>query len=305
MKAFVVVLSFVLAFFGIAEDASAAKKKKIYRVRTSWSEYYGAKWAQDRLNQPFGRLDGLTPINQDAGSGATVYVIDTASEDEDCNGHGTFVSSLINDNEFGVAPSANVVNVKALGCDGSGTVAQVVAAINWVKENADYENSIVNMSLGGPKSATIDNATNELADLMPVVVAAGNDGGHACNMSPARAVNAITVASFNFSGLRSLFSNWGSCVDIWAPGSNVDGRWGDGDHRQASGTSAAAPLVAASIAYIASRDGVGTMQAAQILFNESSNLPIIDGRCIKRCNVLWLRETPDWWLRSDSPSWRP
>lgn len=305
MKTVVFILSFVLAFFGTAEDASAAKKKKIYRVRTSWSEYYGEKWAQDRLNQPFGRLDGSAPANLGAGSGVTVYVIDTANSENDCNGHATFVSSLVNDEEFGVAPAADVVNVKALDCDGSGTVAQVVEAINWVKDNADYSNSVVNMSLGGPKSAAIDSATNELADLMPVVVAAGNDGGHACNMSPARAVNAITVASFNFSGLRSLFSNWGSCVDIWAPGSYVDGRWSDGDHRQASGTSASAPLVAASIAYIASRDGVGTMQAAQTLFNESSNLPIIDGRCIGRCKVLWLRETSDWWLRSDSPSWRP
>lgn len=306
MKFIAFIVALAVGMFGFAGDAHAAKKKKkVYRVRTSWSEMFGSRWAQDRINQPFGMLDGVAPTSQSSGSGITVYVIDTASEESDCNGHGTFVSSLINDEYYGIARGASVVNVKALNCEGAGTVAQVINAIQWVRDNADYDSSILNMSLGGPPSDSLDAATNELADLMPVVVAAGNSGGLACGMSPARAVNAITVASYNVAGLRSLFSNWGSCVDIWAPGSSVDGRWVDGNHRQASGTSAASPIVAASIAYVASRDGVTTLEAAQTIFNESSNLPIIDGRCTKRCNVLWLRETPDWWLRSDSPSWRP
>lgn len=305
MKTLVVILSVVLALIGMPENAHAAKKKKSYRVRTSWSEYFGNNWAQDRINQPFNILDGSTPANANMGAGITIYVIDTGNQSEDCNGHATFVSSLINDQEFGISPEANVVNIKALDCNGEGTVQEVIAAITWVKENADYNKSILNMSLGGPLNSSLNNATNELAELMPVVVAAGNDGGLACKTSPASAENAITVGSFNAAGLRSLFSNWGTCVDIWAPGSNVDGRWKDGEARQASGTSAASPLVAASIAYIASRDGKTTLQAAQTIFNESSNMPIIDGRCTKRCNVLWLRQTPDWWLRTDSPSWRP
>lgn len=306
MKIFVVFISIAVSMFGFAGDAQAAtKKKRLFSVKTSWSETFGGNWAQDRINQPFRRLDRKAPSNQGYGAGITVYVIDTGSQANDCNGHATFVSSLINDNVYGISSGATVVKVKALDCSGTGTVADVISAIKWVQDNADYDSSIVNMSLGGPATKEIDDATNELADLMPVVVAAGNNGGDACNISPARATNAITVGSFNAIGLRSLFSNWGTCVDIWAPGSNVDGRWVDGEHRQANGTSAAAPLVAASIAYIAHRDGVPTIEAAQTIFNESSNIPIVDGRCIKRCIVLWLREEPDWWLRNDSPSWRP
>jgi serine protease len=301
-----VLVSIIAVAVMAASFASPTEAKaKRYRVNYTWQQFgpiFG--WAQDRINQPFGRLDGKRPSI--SGSGISIYVIDTGIGEEDCNGHGSFINSLFTSNGLGIVKSANVVGVKVLNCNGSGTAQDVIAGVQWVIENADPSTSIVNMSLGGPPSSSVDAAVREMALLMPVVVAAGNDSINACNSSPARVREVITVASMNYVNMRSWFSNWGPCVDIWAPGERVDGYDKSGADQRGSGTSFSAPLVVASIAFVASRDNSTTMQAAQTVFNESSNMPIIDGRCtagMVRCKVLFLRDEPYDWLRNDSPSW--
>lgn len=308
MRKFLIsLMTIVVMVSSFSAVAEARVKPKKYRVNYTWQQFgpiFG--WAQDRINQPFARLDGKKPTA--SGSGVNIYVIDTGIGEEDCNGHGSFISSLFTSTGLGIVRDANVISVKVLNCNGAGTAQDVITGVRWVIDNADPSSSIVNMSLGGPISASVDAAVKELALMMPVVVAAGNDAINACYSSPARVPEVITVASMNYVNMRSSFSNWGPCVDMWAPGDRVDGYDKSGADQRGSGTSFSAPLVVASIAFVADRDNKTTMDAAQTLFNESSNMPIIDGRCtagLIRCKVLFLRDEPYDWLRNDSPSWLP
>ncbi|CAB4149320.1 T7SS_mycosin, type VII secretion-associated serine protease mycosin [uncultured Caudovirales phage] len=295
-KIFSLVLSFILFGTCFVTPAQAAAKR--YSVKYTWSAAQTQGWALDRINQGYlNKLDGKYPKNREYGSGITVYVIDTGIGFNDCNGHGSFVSSLIKSPEWGISQGVSIVSVKALGCDGSGSVSDVISAINWVKSNANPSTSIVNMSLGGPSDASINSAANVLGNLMPVVVAAGNSATNACSLSPAGAANVITVAGLDPWHYRSMFSNYGPCVDIWAPATNIDGMTKDGVHKQESGTSAAAPLVSAAIAWIADRDNVTTAQAYQTILRESSDVQVINGYTTSKPFLLWLRDEPNPWYR--------
>ena len=304
-KLIISLVAIVVMMASLAVPAEAKPKQKKYRVTYAWQQFGPILgWAQDRINQPFGRLDGKRPSS--SGSGINIYVIDTGLGEEDCNGHGSFINSLFVGSDLGIVKEANVVGVKVLNCNGVGSAQDVIDGVMWVIENADPSSSIVNISIGGPPSAPVDAAVRELALLMPVVVAAGNESSDACNTSPARVSEVITVGSMNYVNMRSSFSNWGPCVDMWAPGDRIDGYDKFGAGQRGSGTSFSAPLVVAAIAFVADRDNTTTMQAAQTVFNESSNMPIIDGRCTAgavRCKVLFLRDEPYDWLRNDSPSW--
>jgi serine protease len=302
MRRLIVFITAAVFFAGIFSPVAQAKTVKRYKAQFIWSSQYQDGWAQDRINQPWDQLDGVPPNGALGGAGVTIYLIDTGIGLSDCNGHGSFISSLINSNEYGVSQNANIVSVKALDCSGSGTEQAVINAVNWVSANADPRHSVVNMSLGGPASLPLDAAVSALAKKMPVVVAAGNDGGNSCNQSPARVKEAITVASFNKWHLRSIFSDFGSCVDMWAPGDSVDGFDKNGDHIKLSGTSFSTAFVTASIAYISQRDGSTTTQAYKQLACESSNLPIVDAyNGSKRPFVLWLKEKKTKATRSDCP----
>jgi len=304
MKKFLLLLlSVAMLLFPSPVDAKTARKKPTFRAVDNVPSAPGDAWAQDRVNQPWDSLDGRTLAGAQMGSGITVYVIDTGVGADDCNGHGSFMGSLINSPSYGIATLATVVGVKALGCNGIGTLAQVIAAVRWVDANAEYSSSIVNMSLGGNASPELDAVVNELAKKMPVVVAAGNEATNACFRSPARAKSAITVAAMTKNHLRSMFSNWGRCVDIWAPGSAIDGLDRFGNPMAASGTSPATALVSGAIAYIADRDNSSTMQAALTVMRESSDIIIIDGRTNGvKPYVLWIRDMPYRWIRTVYPS---
>ncbi|MGJ8670532.1 MAG: S8 family serine peptidase, partial [Oceanococcus sp.] len=140
---------------------------------------------------------------------------------QDCHGHGTHVTGTAAGTQYGVAKKATVHGVRVLNCGGSGSGSGVIAGIEWVAENAQYP-AVVNLSLGGGASDAEDQAIANLfnANVLPVV-AAGNDNADACSSSPARAPEAITVASSAENDTESSFSNHGTCVDIFAPGSNV------------------------------------------------------------------------------------
>jgi subtilisin family serine protease len=167
----------------------------------------------------------------------------------DCNGHGTHVASSAAGSTYGIASAATVVPVRVLDCDGSGTDSGVIAGLNWVAQNIRATNTtaIVNMSLGGSYDSALNAAVRSIVSLgVPVVVAAGNDGRDACGASPASEPTAITVAASTVSDEEAVYSNYGSCVDIFGPGSSVlaAGISSDTSTSTKSGTSMAAPHVA-------------------------------------------------------------
>lgn len=201
----------------------------------------GATWGLDRIDQPSLPLNGQYTYNT-AGAGVKVYVIDSGinrnhadfvgrvapgtyvdylGSTNDCSGHGTHVSSTIAGTTWGVAKQATIVPVRIFGCTGGSYYT--IAAMDWVRGNhASGTPAVVNLSLGGPRSvATNDAVQRLLSDGVTVVASAGNDTVNACTQSPASAAGALTVAASNSADAQSWFSNYGSCVDLYAPGENI------------------------------------------------------------------------------------
>jgi subtilisin family serine protease len=222
-------------------------------------------WGLDRIDQHNLPLNAIYTFNW-TGSGVRAYVIDTGirtthtqfggrasnvfdafgGNGVDCNGHGTHVSGTIGGSTYGVAKSALLRGVRVLDCNGSGSTSGVIAGVDWVTNN-HINPAVANMSLGGGASTALDTSVNNLANSgVPIAVAAGNSNANACNSSPARAANAITVGSTTTSDARSSFSNFGTCLDIFAPGSGILSSWFSSDTATAtlSGTSMASPHVA-------------------------------------------------------------
>lgn len=289
MKKFIVVA--VAIAVAILATPVAAAQKKTFRAVQTWRQGYVEGWALDRLNQKTIKLDKKTIAGSKLGIGITVYVIDTGVGQDDCHGHGTVVASMIADERYGAAPGVQIVSVRALDCSGYGTSQQVVDAVRWVKDNANPSTSVVNMSLGGSPDAPVDAAVAELAEIMPVVVAAGNSSTNACNVSPARVPAAITIAAYDHSNFRSLFSNHGPCVDFWVPGTAIDGIDRFGNRVQWSGTSMAAALASGVIAYVADRDNITTRQVVQKLREQAARPYLMDARLKGIAAVaLWVRD---------------
>jgi cerevisin len=179
--------------------------------------------------------------------------------DIDGNGHGTHCAGTIAGKTFGVAKKAKVVAVKVLNSNGSGSMSDVIKGIEWValdKRRRKNKSSVANMSLGGGKSRALDSAVDSLSDSgVHFVVAAGNDNQDACSYSPAASHNAITVGATTIQDSRAWFSNWGQCVDIFAPGHNILSSWIGSTNATniISGTSMASPHVAGVVASFLSR----------------------------------------------------
>ncbi len=230
-----------------------------------------ATWGLDRVDQRDLPLDDTYEFPTD-GTGVNAYVIDTgvlithedfggrashgydAVDDDDdatdCNGHGTHVAGTIGASTWGVAKNVNLIGVRVLSCSGSGTLAGVIAGIDWVTEN-HVKPAVANMSLGGGASDALDEAVRRSIQAgVTQVVAAGNSNTNACSQSPARTLEAVTVGSTTRSDARSNFSNFGPCVDIFAPGSGITSTWHTSDSatNTISGTSMAAPHVAGAVA---------------------------------------------------------
>src|SRR5512133_1294148 len=227
-----------------------------------------ATWGLDRIDQRRLPLNNAYTYNF-TGSGVTAYIIDTGirishtqfggravygydfvdndSTASDCNGHGTHVAGTIGGSTYGVAKAVRLVAVRVLNCSGSGTTSGVIAGINWVTSNHTTGKAVANMSLGGGASSSLDTAVNNsINDGIVYAIAAGNSNANACNYSPARVPNAITVGATTSSDARASYSNIGSCLDIFAPGSSITSAWNTSDTatNTISGTSMATPHVA-------------------------------------------------------------
>ena len=232
-----------------------------------------ATWGLDRIDQHALPLDGSYDFPVEAGSGVTAYIIDTGVAPNpdldqrlagydvvtaggdgtgDCNGHGTHVAGTVAGNTYGVAKEATVVPVRVLDCGGSGTLSGIIAGLDWVVATHTTAPAVANMSLGGPASSTLDAAVQKvIADGVTVAIAAGNSNTNACNTSPARVSAALTVGATDDTDHRAYFSNYGSCLDMFAPGVAILSDWPTGTHTL-SGTSMAAPHVAGAAAVLLS-----------------------------------------------------
>lgn len=205
---------------------------------------------------------------------------------QDCNGHGTHVAGTVGGRTYGVAKGVKLIAVRVLNCQGSGTTAGVIAGIDWVTAHAKKP-AVANMSLGGGVNTSLDNAVKKsIASGVSYAIAAGNGNflglpANACNYSPARVPEAITVGATDKTDRRASFSNYGTCLDLFAPGVNITSSWKDSDTatNTISGTSMATPHTAGVAAlYLATHATATPAQVREAIVNGATTGKVQDPR---------------------------
>ncbi|MFI6406409.1 S8 family peptidase [Streptomyces sp. NPDC050548] len=280
----------------LAADPAVAAVEQNQRVHLTDTTQSSAPWGLDRIDQAALPLSGTYTYPDSAGSGVNVYVIDTGvrithtqisgrasyghdavdgdTTASDGNGHGTHVATTIAGSTYGVAKKANIVAVRVLDNSGSGTTAGVIAGIDWVTANHTTP-AVANMSLGGGASATLDTAVaNSISSGVTYAIAAGNSAANASSYSPARVATAITVGATTSTDAKASYSNYGSVLDIFAPGSSILAGYNTSDTATAtlSGTSMATPHVAGAAAvYLAGHTSSTPAQVATALVNGATS----------------------------------
>ncbi|AZM50004.1 serine protease [Streptomyces sp. WAC 06738] len=290
----------------VARDPRVAYVEQDAVVRTAETQA-NATWGLDRIDQRDLPLSTTYTYNTTAAN-VTAYIIDTGirtthsefggrasvgtdtvgggQNGQDCNGHGTHVAGTVGGKTYGVAKQAKLVAVRVLNCSGSGTTAGVVAGIDWVTANATSP-SVANMSLGGGASTTLDNAVKRsVAAGVTYAIAAGNGDifgtpQNACNYSPARVPEAITVGATDSADRRASWSNFGTCLDLFAPGVSITSGWYTSDTatNTISGTSMATPHTAGVAAlYLQGNPSASPAQVSQAIVNGTTPNKVQDPR---------------------------
>jgi subtilisin family serine protease len=284
----------------LSSHSSVAYVEADQPVHTFSTTQTNATWGLDRIDQRNLPLSA-TYTYENSGGGVRAYIIDTgirrthnefgtranttgftAINDgrgtDDCNGHGTHVAGTVGGTVYGVAKGVTLIAVRVLDCNGSGTIAGVIAGLDWVTAN-HVKPAVANMSLGGGASTTLDDAVrNSIAAGVSYAVAAGNGDflgrqQNACNYSPARVAEAITTGASNSTDAKASWSNYGNCVDIFAPGVNIASAWHSSNTatNTISGTSMAAPHVAGVAAlYLAVNTGASPAAVKTAIHDNST-----------------------------------
>lgn len=280
---------------GLLRDFRVARVEPDGIARTQTTQT-NATWGLDRIDQRALPLSG-TYSYANTGSGVRAYIIDTGirfdhtefggravsgfdavdgGTADDCNGHGTHVAGTVGGTTYGVAKAATLVAVRVLDCGGSGTWSGVIAGMDWVTlDHQAGAPAVANMSLGGGANSSVDNAVrNMIADGVATAVAAGNGnmGGRAqdaCKYSPARVAEAMTIGATTKTDSKTSWSNYGNCVDWFAPGSGITSAWYTSTTatNTISGTSMAAPHTAGVAAlYLQTNAGATAQQVRDALY---------------------------------------
>lgn len=289
------------------------------RVSISATQVGSPNWGLDRISQPSLPLNNMYTYPDSAGAGVDVYVIDTGvridhvefqgrarwgitvplgDTNNDANGHGTHVASTIAGVTYGVAKKANIVAVKVLASNGYGTMADVIAGVTWTATQHKSKRgakSIANMSLGGGKSTALEQAVERASALgVMFAVAAGNENAPACDSSPAGSPSALTVGATTRTDQRAYYSNWGPCVNIFAPGSDITAAWNTDSRssRTISGTSMATPHVAGTLALFAAQGNFTPKQLKDMVLRVATPNKVTDpgvgsNNMLLFSNVIW------------------
>jgi len=297
----------------IAEDkyVSYVEQNQVFKI----DQQTGATWGIDRVDQRDLPLDSTYNAPRD-GTGVAAYILDTGvqithnefgdrarwgantsgdNQDRDCHGHGTHVAGTVGGLTYGVAKNVEIVAVKVLTCSGSGTTQGVINGVEWTAADAAAKGkpATANMSLGGGFSTALNTAVKALNNGgVPTVVAAGNDNGNACNKSPASEPDVITVGSTTITDARSSFSNYGTCLDIFAPGSSITAAWVGNDDatNTISGTSMASPHVCGGVALLL-QEGVAADDIAEEIVGRATKNKVTNPQAGSPNELLFVGET--------------
>ncbi|WP_436494356.1 S8 family peptidase [Actinokineospora sp. HUAS TT18] len=278
----------------LAADPAVAYVEQDQTVQLTADQLNPPSWGTDRVDQRALPLDNKYTYATGA-SNVTAYVIDSGitithndfggrarhgkdtydndNDASDCMGHGTHVAGTVGGTKYGLAKEVKLVGVKTFGCAGGSSLSVIVAGVDWVTANA-VKPAVANMSLGSSKSQAVDDAVQRMINAgITAVVSAGNENSNACDNSPANLPAAITVGASNINDARWASSNWGTCLDLFAPGQDItSAKWQTSDDSfSTSGTSMAAPQVAGAAAlYLSANPQATNQQVRDALVNATT-----------------------------------